>query len=193
MTESQTLGRRRLLRRLTGGMAAVAAWAASAQPAKAAEGPPAGAAPGAGGTTLALVATFVSNLERSLKFYQALGFDAGTVSKLPVGEAGNPRALTLYQTKGKLSSISLKKDGMTLELLCVEERDVPPKRTARTMGLSHISLRVDSVSRVAGIIKSMGGTVREDTKITAGPAGKEINIVLATDPDGSGLALLGPA
>ncbi len=193
MTETQNLGRRRLLQRLTGGMAAVAAWAAGAQSAKAAEGPPAGGALGAAGTSFALLATFVTNLERSVKFYQALGFDAGNVTKLPVGEAGSPRALTLYQTKGKISSISLKKDGMTLELLCIEDQDVPPKRTARAQGLSHISLRVDSVSRVAGVIKANGGTVRDDTKITAGPAGKEINIVLATDPDGSGLALLGPA
>lgn len=192
MTETETLGRRRLLQRLTGGMAAVAAWAAGTQGARAAEGPP-GVAPGPGGINIALLATFVSNLERSLKFYQALGFDAGNVGKLPVGEAGSPRAVTLYQTKGKISSISLKKDGMTLELLCLEEQDVPPKRTTRTMGLSHISLRVDSVARVAGIIKANGGTVRDDTKITAGPAGKEIQIVLATDPDGSGLALLGPA
>jgi catechol 2,3-dioxygenase-like lactoylglutathione lyase family enzyme len=177
------VARRRLLQ-LAGGLAALGA----AAPAQAAEA----AAPGAGGTSVALVATFVSNLERSLKFYQALGFDAGTVSKLPVGQA-SPVSRTLYQSKGRLSSITLKKDGMTLELLCLEEQDVPPQRTTRTMGLSHISLRVDSIARVAGIIKANGGTVRDDTKVTVGAAGKEFNIVLATDPDGSGLALLGPA
>lgn len=189
-----TFGRRQLFQGLAGCLALIGAWTGARGPemAKAAEGLP-GTAPGAGGSTVALVATFVSNLERSVKFYQALGFDAGNVSKLPVGEAGSPRALTLYQTKGKISSISLKKDGMTLELLCLEEQDVPPRRTTRTMGLSHISLRVDSVARVAGIIRANGGTVRDETKITVGPAGKEIQIVLATDPDGSGLALLGPA
>jgi len=142
------------------------------------------------GVSLSLIALFVSDLDRSVTFYQALGFevtDGGKAGRMPSQLAGK-----LYQTGDGLSMRHLRKDGVQIELLQYDTQGKSAKRAMNQLGLSHLSLRVDDVDRVSAIIQKNGGAVMDQTRIKIGAPGKGSQIMYCTDPDGSGLALIGP-
>jgi catechol 2,3-dioxygenase-like lactoylglutathione lyase family enzyme len=133
----------------------------------------------ADGAVFANVSISVADLAKSAKFYQALGFEAGAVSPLPP-----PIAKLLGGPDGsKLQIQFLKRDGVALEL--INFAPAPAKTasggSAIQLGLAHIALRVDSVDRVAKIVKENGGTTLDATRTKLGP----IEILFVADPDGT--------
>jgi catechol 2,3-dioxygenase-like lactoylglutathione lyase family enzyme len=144
-----------------------------------------------GGMVFANVSISVADLDKSVKFYQALGFEAGDAHALPGPVA---KVLGAKAADAKLEIRFLKRDGITLEL--VHFTPAPAGKasagSASAVGLCHIAFRVDDVDRVAKIVKENGGKTEDAarTKLGAGPQG--IDILFATDPDGTQIELAGP-
>src|SRR5277367_2465962 len=122
------------------------------------------------GLVFANVSISVADLDKSVKFYQALGFEAGTVHALPGPVA---KVLGAKAADAKLEIRFLKRDGITLEL--VHFTPAPAGKasagSASAVGLCHIAFRVDDVDRVAKIVNDNGGKTEDAarTKLGAGP------------------------
>ncbi len=174
--------------RMIGGMAL--ALVATLSAAKAADVGP-NATLGSDGMVFANVSISVADLDKSSKFYQALGFEAGDRHEIPAPVA---KALGSSAKDAKLDIRFLKRDGVVLELVHLTPT---PKRkasggSAAQLGLAHIAFRVDDVDRVAAIIKQNGGGTVDATRTKLGPAGKGIDILFCTDPDGTMMEIAGP-
>jgi catechol 2,3-dioxygenase-like lactoylglutathione lyase family enzyme len=142
----------------------------------------------ADGAMFANVSISVADLEKSGKFYQALGFEAGDVHAVP------PAIAKLLGAKGadaKLDIRFMKRDGVVLELVHITPTPTTKasEGSAAQLGLAHIAFRVDSVERFAKIVKDNGGKTLEDTRTKLGP----MEIVFASDPDGTLIEIAGPA
>ena len=142
----------------------------------------------ADGAMFANVSISVADLDRSGKFYQALGFEAGDVHAVP------PAIANLLGAKGagaKLEIRFMKRDGVVLELVHISP--TPTKKasagSAAQLGLAHIAFRVDSVGRFAKIVTDNGGKILESTRTKLGP----MEIVFGSDPDGTLMEIAGPA
>jgi catechol 2,3-dioxygenase-like lactoylglutathione lyase family enzyme len=147
---------------------------------------------GSDGMVFANVSISVSDLDKSTKFYQALGFEAGDKIDIPSQVA---KALGSTAKDAKLDIRFLKRDGVALELVHLTPS---PKRrasggSASQLGLAHIAFRVDDVDRVAGIVKANGGGTVDKNRTTLGPPGKATDILFCTDPDGTMMEIAGPA
>jgi catechol 2,3-dioxygenase-like lactoylglutathione lyase family enzyme len=144
-----------------------------------------------GGLVFANVSISVADLDKSTKFYQALGFEVGDVHALPGPVA---KVLGAKGADAKLEIRFAKRDGVTLEL--VHFTPAPAGKasagSAKAVGLCHIAFRVDDVDRVAKIIKDNGGKTEDAARTKLGPAGQGIDILFATDPDGTQIELAGP-
>jgi len=140
------------------------------------------------GIVVANVSISVADLEKSAKFYQVLGFEAGTATPLPPAIA---KALGAKGADPKLEILFVKRDGLVLEL--IHFTPAPTKKasmgSAAELGLCHIGLRVDSVDRVAKIVTENGGKTLDKERTKLGP----MDILFATDPDGTHIELVGPA
>ena len=143
------------------------------------------------GLVFANVSISVADLDKSVKFYQALGFEAGDVHALPGPVA---KVLGAKAADAKLEIRFLKRDGVTLEL--VHFTPAPKGKasagSASAVGLCHIAFRVDDVDRVAKIVKENGGKTQDVSRTKLGPAGKGVDILFATDPDGTQIEIAGP-
>ena len=164
----------------------LAAVLGAATAARADVGPP--ATLDADGAMFANVSISVSDLDKSTKFYQALGFEAGDVHALPGAVA---KVLGATAADAKLDIRFLKRDGVVLEL--IHFTPAAPKAasdgSASQLGLAHIALRVDNVDRVAKIVKDNGGNTLDAGRTKLGA----IEILFATDPDGTHIEIAGPA
>jgi len=177
-------------RRILGGalMGAAALCMTAARPALADVGP--GTTLDSTGMLLANVTLSVADLERSSKFYKALGFEIGDIHPIPpmlnklLGGGPDMKAEIRF----------LRRDGVVVELvhLTPTPKGKAGKGVASALGLAHIAFRVDDVARVVGLIKSNGGTVLEETRTKLGAPGKGNEIVFCTDPDGVRLEIAGP-
>ena len=142
-----------------------------------------------GGIALANVTISVSDLEKSTKFYQALGFAAGDAHQPPVAIASKTLGIP---PNFKLDIRFLSRNGMYIELVHL---DPPPKMPASTgtagqIGLSALAMRVDSVERVAEIIKQNGGKALEETHASVGQPGHTTEFMFCADPDGVRIELV---
>ncbi len=139
------------------------------------------------GMVVANVSISVADLDKSAKFYQALGFEAGATTPLPGAVA---KVLGAKGADAKLEIRFVKRDGLVLEL--IHFTPAPEKKasegSASELGLCHIGLRVDSVDRVAKIVNENGGKTLDAGRTKMGP----IDILFATDPDGTHIELAGP-
>ena len=144
-----------------------------------------------GGMVFANVSISVADLDKSTKFYQALGFEVGDVHAVPGPVA---KALGSKAADAKLELRFLKRDGIVLELIHLTP--APAKKasegSAAAVGLAHIAFRVDDVDRVAKIVKENGGKTIDASRTKLGPAGQGIDILFAADPDGTRIELAGP-
>lgn len=140
------------------------------------------------GIVVANVSISVADLDKSAKFYQALGFEAGAATPLPAAIA---KVLGAKGADPKLEILFVKRDGLVLEL--IHFSPAPAKKasqgSASELGLCHIGLRVDSVDRVAKIVTENGGKTLDKERTKLGP----MDILFATDPDGTHIELVGPA
>ena len=120
----------------------------------------------------------ISDLERSTKFYEALGFEV-----VQAVETGAPFHVLSEVPELKLRATFLQRDGVTIELLCHElPETIGPaeRRPMNQLGLTHLSLIVGDLAAVADRIERHGGQVHAHTKVE-GPAG---DMIFCTDPDG---------
>jgi glyoxylase I family protein len=131
----------------------------------------------------------VSDLDRSVRFYcEGLGFEQ--VASHRVGE----EFAALMEVDGvELESRMLARDGVTIELLGYQTPGITGdggRRPMNQLGLTHLSLRVDDVDRVASTIEAFGGTVVRPTRTTFDLDTAHLDFLYCTDPDGVRIELM---
>ncbi len=131
----------------------------------------------------------VSDLDRSVRFYcEGLGFEQ--VASHRVGE----EFAALMEVDGvELESRMLAQDGVTIELLGYRTPGTTGdggRRPMNQLGLTHLSLRVDDVDRVASTIEAFGGTVVRPTRTTFDLGTVRLDFLYCTDPDGVRIELM---
>jgi len=141
------------------------------------------------GVTFSHVGICVSDLDRSLRFYcEGLGFEV--VQSHTVGDEFG-ELMELHPVA--LESRFLRRDGMSIELLCFASPGhvgEPVRRPMNQLGLTHLSMRVDDVEEVASAITALGGSVIRRTRTTFGPVGTGLDFLYCTDPDGVRIELM---
>jgi catechol 2,3-dioxygenase-like lactoylglutathione lyase family enzyme len=104
------------------------------------------------------------------------------------------KALGSKAANAKLEIRFVKRDGIVLELIHLTP--APAKKASGgspdQLGLAHIAFRVDDVDRVAKIVKDNGGKTLDALRTKLGPAGQGVDILFATDPDGTHIEIAGP-
>jgi lactoylglutathione lyase len=113
----------------------------------------------------------VASLEKSLAFYQALGYDVvGSVPETPLGH------LTMLKLPGD--------EFVTIELVS----DSPKGDARRGDNLSHIVIHVESLDDIIGEISARGVDVGEPPRPAGGA--DEVRTSWLTDPDGNKIELV---
>ncbi|MDX2166910.1 MAG: VOC family protein [Deltaproteobacteria bacterium] len=130
----------------------------------------------------------VADLERALRFYRdGLGFVQR--SELRIG--GEPTETLLGIGEVDLHAVYLERDGTRIELLHYVVPgaigDTAPRAMNRR-GLTHLSLRVDSVAEAVAALRPLGATVLESRAIDLPDFGAAA--VFVTDPDGTLIELV---
>ena len=140
-------------------------------------------------TTFSHLGICVSDLDRSLRFYcEGLGFEP-TASH----HVGAEFAALLEVDPVSLESRMVTKDGVTLELLSFTEPGTTgdaARRPMNRLGLTHLSVRVDSVEEVAAALEALGGTVVRPTRTTFDVGDHHLDFLYCTDPDGVRIELM---
>jgi catechol 2,3-dioxygenase-like lactoylglutathione lyase family enzyme len=129
----------------------------------------------------------VSDLDRSLAFYRALGFEERSRLHL----SGEPSAQLLELDDVELTAVYLERDGTRIELLHYPSPGHVGDGAARPMnglGLTHLSVRVDDLDTVASALDQAGGRVLEHSRIEIRAA--STRAVFVTDPDGTRIELV---
>jgi glyoxylase I family protein len=130
----------------------------------------------------------VSDWQRSLRFYRdVLGFNY--LSELQV--AGEPTNTLLQLDNVELRAIYLERDGTRIELLHYAAPGAVGDGAARAMnarGLTHLSLRVDSVEETIAAARRTGVRVLDETRIDIPAFGAAA--VFIADPDGTLIELV---
>lgn len=136
--------------------------------------------------TVSHIGICVSDLERSRRFYAALGFDE--TARFNVGDAF-ARVMEL-PVPLKLNTIMLEKDGVTIELLQYDHPNTIGPNSRRPMnqlGFTHLSLRVADIEETAAAIAEHGGRVLRETALDSREMGAYL---YCTDPDGTRIELM---
>jgi len=93
-------------------------------------------------------------------------------------------------TGGELQAVYLERDGTRIELLYFPagylQEEVP--RPMNRLGLTHLSLRVESLDAVLAAVAETGGAVLADSRIDI-PVSRS-SAVFVTDPDGLRIELV---
>jgi catechol 2,3-dioxygenase-like lactoylglutathione lyase family enzyme len=130
----------------------------------------------------------VSDLERSIAFYcEALGFTQ--LSKLEVNGPEAERLLDLEPVA--LRAAYLERDGTRIELLRFDEpgeTGAPGPHPVNRLGLTHLSLRVESLDDAIASIEASGGQTLKSSRIDSPRF--QTAAVFVTDPDGLRIELL---
>lgn len=122
----------------------------------------------------------VADLERSIRFYEALGFRRALTTDVPDAAAG--RLLRVPAPVG-LRAVYLTAGAFVLELLAYEHHPAGPvDRSMTDAGLTHLSLGVDDLAVARALVVQHGGDVLDDTDVALA--------VMVRDPDGQLLELL---
>jgi lactoylglutathione lyase len=123
----------------------------------------------------------VRDLDRSKRFYEALGFTEARHLTVPDGVAAG--LLGLAPPIG-FEAVYLQNDGVVLQLLTFAGHPAPdePERTMVSAGLTHLSIAVDDIAEAQAAVESAGGTVVAD------PGGGFA--CMARDPEGQLIELI---
>jgi catechol 2,3-dioxygenase-like lactoylglutathione lyase family enzyme len=122
----------------------------------------------------------VSDLERSIRFYGALGFDESMAMDVP-----DDRTAQLLQVPAPvgLRAVYLTNGPFVLELLAYEHHPAAPvERTMTDTGLTHLSIGVDDVAAAKDAVAGHGGEIVEASDVGVA--------VMVRDPDGQLIELL---
>jgi|SRR5215468_1105146 len=130
----------------------------------------------------------VTDLERSIRFYRDL---LGFTYRSELRVQGEPSD-TLLRLRGvDLQAVYLERDGTRLELLHYAAPGAIGDGAPRAMnarGLTHLSLRVDSLQATLGSLRGAGVRVLDDTVIDIPAFGSAA--VFVSDPDGTLIELV---
>lgn len=124
----------------------------------------------------------VTDVARSIRFYEALGFEVALDMEVP--DEGTQRLTRLEPPIG-LRAVYLVNGSFVLELLGFDPEHHPGDRIERGLadtGLTHLSLGVQDVEASKTVIVDHGGEVLEDSDVGVA--------VLVRDPDGQLLELV---
>jgi len=122
----------------------------------------------------------VLDLERSTRFYEALGFREALTTEVP--DAPCERLLQLSAPVG-LRAAYLVNDGFVLELLAYDHHPGEPvDRSMADTGLTHLSLGITDLAEAKALVAEHGGEVLEGTDLGVA--------CMVRDPDGQLLELL---
>jgi catechol 2,3-dioxygenase-like lactoylglutathione lyase family enzyme len=129
------------------------------------------------------VGTCVTDLGRSLRFYEWLGFEHLAERDITPPDTATSRLLDIEPPVG-LTAVYLRLDGFVLELLHYD-RPLNPPAVVRAMnepGLTHLSLTVDDLAGALQQVESHGGAIVESSSIGIA--------VMIRDPDGQLIELI---
>lgn len=122
----------------------------------------------------------VADLERSTRFYEALGFTEALAMDIP--DEPMHRLVRVAPPAG-LRVVYLTAGPFVLELLRFEHHPSDPVDRAMTdTGLTHLSLGVDDLGAAKSLVTANGGQVLGDTDVGVA--------VMVRDPDGQLIELL---
>jgi lactoylglutathione lyase len=125
----------------------------------------------------------VADLERSCRFWTG-AFDFEPVRTLDPPDEGTGQLLQITGPIG-LRAVYLRRGDFVLELLHFAGAglEARPDRVMNERGLTHISLLVEDLDDRLQKVRTLGGTVCEDTRLGD-------HAVLVLDPDGQRIELL---
>jgi len=125
----------------------------------------------------------VADLDRARRFWTG-AFDFEAVKELEAPDEGTSQLLGIPAPVG-LRAVYLRRGDFVLELLQFAGAGLAT-RAARVMnepGLTHVSLLVDDLEKRLDKVRSLGGTVLEETRLGD-------YAVMVLDPDGQRIELL---
>ncbi|HMC39899.1 MAG TPA: VOC family protein [Acidimicrobiales bacterium] len=129
-----------------------------------------------------------SDLERSTRFYEALGF-----AEVFTMELGEEVSATMEQA-GRFRSRMLARGDVRVELLHWLEPEADGPRARRPMtqlGITHLCFRVDDVDAAAETLEQCGGQVHRSTRSELpSPGAEPVRLMYVTDPDGVRVELM---
>jgi catechol 2,3-dioxygenase-like lactoylglutathione lyase family enzyme len=130
----------------------------------------------------------VTDLERSLRFYRDL---LGFTYRSELRVQGEPSDTLLRLRDVDLHAVYLERDGTRIELLHYGSPSTVGDGAPRAMnarGLTHLSLRVDSVADTVAALRAAGARVLDETLIDIPDFGAAA--VFVADPDGTLIELV---
>lgn len=138
---------------------------------------------GTSGMVFNHVGLCVTDLERSLRFYEALGLEHIVERDLKPPDEVTAPLMGIEQPVG-LTAVYLRQDRFILELLHYARPENPDAadRPLNQPGLTHLSFSVDDLAATMDQVPALGGQVLESTNIGLA--------VMIRDPDGQIIELL---
>jgi glyoxylase I family protein len=134
----------------------------------------------------------VSNMERSIKFYQELGFTKVNDFVLDDSNVGDALGLKAKKLRGVFMRLGNDANAPVLDL--VEFIDPPaqgrPYPTLNNIGICRIAFTVDDIDRTYADLKARDIEFVAPLKKIVGPNGATIGVVCFKDPDGTILELI---
>ncbi len=130
----------------------------------------------------------VADLDRAVAFWsEGLGFTVAERHQI-----GGEFAALMELEEVAVTSQFLRSDQVVIELLAFSTPTAvaEPRRPIPTLGLTHVSMRVDDLDETLGRLIALGGTeiAGTRTELAMGPA--TLRFVYLTDPDGTRVELM---
>ena len=134
----------------------------------------------------------VRNMERSIRFYQGIGFTKANDFTMDDPGVGDALGVKAKKLRGVFMRLGDDPNAPVLDL--VEFIDPPtqgePYPSLNNVGICRIAFTVDDIDRTYEELKSKGVQFVAPLKKVNGPGGAKIGVVCFKDPDGTVLELI---
>ena len=134
----------------------------------------------------------VRDIERSIAFYQDLGFQKVNDFTLDDPSVGDALGLTARKLRGAFMQLGDDLNSMILDL--VEFIDPPPQGepypTLNNIGICRIAFAVDDIDKTYQAVKAKDVEFVAPLHKMSGPTGNEIGLFCFKDPDGAILEVI---